>query len=67
MYAFSPSAYATNAMFAVLFGSYSNAITVPGISSLSSLEVDDSVFSSAAASAVSNCDFTLIVSSSVFI
>ena len=33
----------------------------------SSLEVDNSVFSSASASAMSNCDLTLIITSSVFL
>ena len=54
-------------MFAVLFGSYSIVLLLPGIPSFSSLEVDDSVFSSASASAVSYCDLALVVTSGIFL
>ncbi len=40
--------------------------TFAGTSSFASLEVDDSVFSSASASVVSDSDLTLVVASSVF-
>ena len=51
-------------MFAVLFGSYSIPITVAGIPSFISLEIDDSVFSSGSAAAVSYSDLTLVVTTS---